>query len=206
MKFQKEMWLSGHISFFIKERKPEVMESFITTYTGKHVNPFKLDLQDIDIRDIAHALSLTCRGNGHVKHFFSVGQHCINCALEAKARGYSDRIILGALLHDASECYISDIPSPLKDSFPEIKRAEDKILDTVMVRFLGTGLLEQEKRMIKIIDRAMLKADLYYLLGDGKPVFAGEYKRKLDYRERPPEDVEKEYLSLFRTYKAKHES
>ena len=56
--------------------------SCITTYTEKHIDPVSLDSRMIDIADIAHALSLICRGNGHVKTFWSVGQHCIACAKE----------------------------------------------------------------------------------------------------------------------------
>ena len=55
----------------------------ITTYTGRHIDPLHPDPDMICIEDIAHALSLICRGNGQVKTFFSVGQHCINCAREA---------------------------------------------------------------------------------------------------------------------------
>ena len=54
--------------------------SYITTYTGKHFDPTAPDMSQVDIADIAHALSLICRGNGQVKTFFSVGQHCVNAA------------------------------------------------------------------------------------------------------------------------------
>ena len=64
------------------------MSDYITTYTGKHIDPVHPISDLICIEDIAHALSLICRGNGQVKTFFSVGQHCINCAREALARGY----------------------------------------------------------------------------------------------------------------------
>lgn len=84
------------------------MSEYITTYTGKHFKPTEPDPELFDIADIAHALSLICRGNGHVKMFWSVGEHCICCAKEAKARGLSDRMVLACLLHDASECYMSD--------------------------------------------------------------------------------------------------
>ncbi len=90
------------------------MPDYITTYGGTHFVPAKPEMDKIHITDIAHALSLICRGSGHVKTFFSVGQHCIHCALEAEARGYSRRIVLACLLHDASEAYISDVPSPFK--------------------------------------------------------------------------------------------
>lgn len=96
------------------------MSNCITTYTGKHFDPTQPEKERICIDDIAHALSLLCRGNGHVKTFFSVGQHCILCAKEAMARGLPRRLALAALLHDASECYMSDVPRPFKKAFPNI--------------------------------------------------------------------------------------
>ena len=59
--------------------------------------------KDILIEDIAHALSLMCRANGHFKEFYSVGQHCIYCCEEAIKRGYSNTVALACLLHDASD-------------------------------------------------------------------------------------------------------
>ena len=95
--------------------------SYITTYTGNHFDPINPDPELINIVDIAHALPMICRGNGQVSTFWSVGEHCILCAKEAVARGYSNRVIEGALLHDASECYMSDVPRPLKQ-FKKIVR------------------------------------------------------------------------------------
>ena len=68
----------------------------ITTYTGRHIDPLHPDPDMICIEDIAHALSLICRGNGQVKTFFSVGQHCINCARAALCRFFPHRT--GAVL------------------------------------------------------------------------------------------------------------
>ena len=69
------------------------MSEYITTYTGLHFRPTEPDSDLIRIQDIAHALSLICRGNGHVQTFWSVGEHCICCAKEAAARGFSERMI-----------------------------------------------------------------------------------------------------------------
>lgn len=101
--------------------------SYITTFTGKHFDPTQPDMTLVDIRDIAHALSLTCRGNGHAKTFFSVAKYCINCALEAEARGYSNRVILGCLIHDASEAYMSDVPEKVNQIIDEFVCSTEKI-------------------------------------------------------------------------------
>lgn len=86
----------------------------INTFTGIHFYPLDPKITEIKTEDIAHALSLICRANGHCSHFYSVAQHSLNCAEEAKIRDYSTRVQLGCLLHDASEAYISDITRPVK--------------------------------------------------------------------------------------------
>lgn len=47
--------------------------SYITTYTGKHFDPIQPEPGLFDLTDISHALSLLCRGNGHMKHFLFRG-------------------------------------------------------------------------------------------------------------------------------------
>ena len=78
------------------------MSDYILTYSKIKFYPLEPIKSDIDIVDIAHALSLITRANGHFKHFYSVAQHSINCYKEAKQRGYSQRVQLGCLMHDAS--------------------------------------------------------------------------------------------------------
>lgn len=175
--------------------------NYITTFTGKHFDPLNPDISQVDIRDIAHALSLTCRGNGHVKTFFSVGQHCINCALEAEQRGCSESIILACLIHDASEAYMSDVPSPFKKSLVEYQKTEEKILDMIYGKFLQEPLSEEEKRVIKCIDNDMLYYDLKELLNEVSEGEAPQIAIKLDYRFVPFEQVENMYLKLYEKWK-----
>lgn len=174
------------------------MSSTITTYTGKPFDPVNPDPACILIEDIAHALSLICRGNGHVKSFWSVGEHCICCAKEARARGLSDRMALACLLHDASECYLSDIPRPFKKELPEYREREDALLEMIDTKFLGSVLSDGEQRLLKEIDDAMLWYDLVYLLGKSQPGEGPTLHIALDYTVRPFQDVETEYLELFR--------
>ena len=104
------------------------MSDHIRTYTGKEFYPMEPDPDAICIEDIAHALPMICRGNGHVHSFWSVGEHCICCAKEAEARGFSNRVILACLLHDASECYMSDVPRPFKKELGFYQEQEEKLL------------------------------------------------------------------------------
>lgn len=176
------------------------MSDCITTYTGKHFDPVHPDENLVCIEDIAHALSLICRGNGHVKTFFSVGQHCINCAKEAEAKGLSDRMILACLLHDASECYLSDVPRPFKKSLKEYNAQEKVLLDLIFKKFLGSTLTEEEQKAVKEIDDAMLWFDLKYLLNESGSEEEPEVHIVIDYTVQPFEKTEKEYLKLFKQF------
>ena len=49
----------------------------ISTYTGRHFDPYHAVAADLDVRDIAHAQSLMTRANGHFPAFYSVGQHSL---------------------------------------------------------------------------------------------------------------------------------
>ena len=108
------------------------MQDYITTYTKKHFTIMEPKMEDIDINDIAHALSLMTRANGHFSQFYSVGQHCVECAYEALERGYSAAVVLGCLLHDGSETYMADITRPLKQHMPEYLSAEEKLQNIIM--------------------------------------------------------------------------
>ena len=179
------------------------MSNYITTYTGKHFEPANPDSDKICIEDIAHALSLICRGNGHVKTFWSVGQHCINCAKEAWARGMLNRMALACLLHDASECYMSDIPRPFKKELPEYHKKEDQLLELIYRKYLGSALTDAEQQQLKEIDDAMLWYDLENLLDETQFGEIPEVHIDLDYTVRSFQDVEKEYLELFYLYSGK---
>ncbi len=175
--------------------------SSITTYTGKHFDPLNPDISMVDIRDVAHALSMLCRGNGHVKSFFSVGQHCINAAREATARGYSKRVILACLLHDAGECYLSDVPRPFKQMLPEYIQAEDALLDLIYEKFLGNKLSAEEKLLVKSVDNDLLYYDLKFLLNEVLEIPAPQLQIELNYTFVPFEVVEQTFLELFEQYR-----
>ena len=174
---------------------------YIRTYTGKEFYPMDPQPEAIDIRDIAHALSMVCRGNGHVNRFFSVAQHCINCAMEAEARGHSQRVILACLIHDASEAYMSDVPRPFKQFLGEYLAQEEKLLEVVYGKLLGSPLTEEEQKILKQIDDDMLYFDLRELLNEPQNGPEPEVHIEINYNFTPFDEVEKKYLDLYEKWK-----
>ena len=95
---------------------------YIHTYTGKKFYALDPQPDDIDIRDIAHALSNLCRFGGHSPMFYSVAEHSV---LVSEAVPVKDA--LWGLLHDASEAYLCDIPRPFKQYLINYKELEECI-------------------------------------------------------------------------------
>lgn len=147
--------------------------SCIKTYSGIMFDPLRPDAELISIADIAHALSMLCRANGHFKRFYSVGQHSINCMREAKARGYTRKIQLACLLHDASEAYLSDVTRPVKAELPKYREIEIPLQNLIWNKWLTEPLTDEEERIVFQIDDAILAHEFLALmdtqLGDTVP-------------------------------------
>lgn len=169
----------------------------IRTYTGVYMDPFEMKPEQVRILDIAHALSLTTRANGHIDHFYSVAQHCINCALEASARGLSSRAQRAALLHDASECYLADVPRPVKHRLSGYAEAEEQVT-AVIERALGIeDLSEDEWRGVKEIDDAMLYYEFLALTGAEVFSEAPVIKMQHDFSQRDMTDVRDQFIAIY---------
>ncbi len=117
---------------------------WIQTAGGRQFWPMDPRPDEVFIDDIAHALSMLCRFGGHCLRFYSVAEHCV-----LMARAATDRhTALWALLHDASEAYLVDVPRPLKPFLIGYDEAEAKIMRAVEYRFkLHLGLPDIVKRM-----------------------------------------------------------
>lgn len=104
--------------------------SWIQTFTGRQFFPLAARVEDIDVRDIAHSLALQSRFNGHCLRFYSVADHSIRVS-----RIVPEADALWALLHDAAEAYIGDLPRPVKANAPEFRGIEDRLLLVVAQAF-----------------------------------------------------------------------
>ncbi len=138
--------------------------SEIMTRSHIMIDPLNPDPALIEIRDIAHSLSMLCRANGHFKSFYSVGQHCINCCKEAAARGHSRKVQLACLLHDASEAYLSDVTRPVKQEIPRYREIEEPLQDTIWLKYLGEPLTVEENRQVFAIDDDILWHEFVQLM------------------------------------------
>ena len=136
----------------------------IMTCSYKMFDPLHPDVDLIDIEDIAHALSMLCRANGHFRTFYSVGQHSINCAREAKARGYSQKVQLACLLHDASEAYLADVTRPVKAELPRYKEIEGPLQDLIWNKWLSAPLTSAENAQVFEIDDHMLAHEFIHIM------------------------------------------
>jgi len=129
---------------------------WIQTFSGKKIYPLNPRIEDIDIADIAHALSMTCRFNGHCKEFYSVAQHSVlvskHCYLP-----------FDGLMHDAAEAYLSDVPAPIKPMLNGFAEIEDKLLKLIFVKF---GLEYPYSDNIKTIDRRLCISEGMALMPD----------------------------------------
>lgn len=101
-------------------------EPYIQVRSGSKFHFLDPQPEEILIEDIAFALSNLTRFNGHVP-FYSVAEHSVFVSHRCQT--------LGALLHDAAEAYLSDIPSPIKQYLPEFQKMEDRILKVIMDKF-----------------------------------------------------------------------
>lgn len=173
----------------------------IRTFAGVDMDPFDPHESEINIGDIAHSLSLLCRANGHISHFFSVAQHCLNCEGEAAARALDEKTRMFCLLHDATECYISDLIRPIKCRFPLYSEAEDR-LSQVIYSALGLSLPTAEQRAaVKSIDDCMLYHE-FSVLGRTKSFDeASSLQGTPDFSFKKPDMVEKEYINRYNILK-----
>lgn len=102
----------------------------------------------LDIKDIAHSLANQCRWSGHSKRFYSVAQHSVLCAMNIHPEFEFE-----ALMHDASEAYLVDIPRPLKPFIPDYKQlqidVENFISDFYLLPYpMSYEVKEMDERML----------------------------------------------------------
>lgn len=123
----------------------------IRTFTGKYIDVFNPKPEDICIEDIAHALSNICRFGGHTFKHYTVAEHSVRVSMIV-----SERNKLAALLHDASEAYLLDIPTPIKKALPDYYKWEYALMEVIAEKF---GFKYPLVNTVMWADELMLEAE-----------------------------------------------
>ncbi|MCA3247338.1 MAG: phosphohydrolase [Azospirillum sp.] len=124
------------------------MTQWIQTFSGIAFWPLDPKPEHVRIADIAHALSMKCRYNGHTRKFYSVAEHSV-----LVSRHVPEEDALWALLHDASEAYLPDVARPIKAAMPGFVEIEARVMRAVCEAY---GLPEAEPISVKAADYAIL--------------------------------------------------
>lgn len=139
---------------------------WLQTVSGRAFYPLDPRPEDIDIGDIAHALSQVCRFGGHCLRAYSVAEHSVRVAQAIRDYGGSHDTQFEGLLHDAAEAYIGDVIWPLKqaEELGGYKRIERAIEHAIADRF---GLPRRKSPIVKHFDLVLLSTEKRDLMSAG---------------------------------------
>ncbi len=122
--------------------------SAILTISGKEINPSDIKASDITIEDVARGLSKVCRYAGQRKEFISVAEHSVYVSTCVPKK-----LALHALLHDAAEAYMGDVPSPIKKLCPDFSAIEEQFDTAVHASFGITKLKGKDLEELRYWDK-----------------------------------------------------
>lgn len=147
-----------------------VRSSALATFTGKLFDPMQPDPNLFELQDIAHALANLCRYNGQTARFYSVAEHsllvCLVVGFRAEAMGLPADEVLRlrrwALVHDATEAYLGDVPSPIK-RLPALQPYRDA--EAHLARLLASwfGLEGDEPSLVTSVDKEICGTEKHWL-------------------------------------------
>jgi 5'-deoxynucleotidase YfbR-like HD superfamily hydrolase len=140
---------------------------YIFTATGTKFFPFDPTPNTVDLLDIDYGLSHKARFSGQTREFYSVATHSVRVAEVVRVRGARPVVVLAALLHDAHEAYLADVPTPLKPfirledgrTWADVERGIQRAIHAKV----GIGVEEisaKEADLIKKADRILLQIEV----------------------------------------------
>lgn len=167
----------------------------IRLYSGAMFDYNDPGASNVGIEDIAHALSHVCRFAGHIRYFYSVAQHAVNCS-----RIVPTEFAFDALMHDTAEAFTNDLPTPLKYAVPMFKDLEVRIETAMSVLFNFQYPLADE---VKLADLQMLQLEKNELKTPGgdwsvlEGIESDHLRRLVDLSPWPPEFAKHAFLQRY---------
>ncbi len=111
------------------------------------------------IEEISRGLANTLRFSGQLGGL-TVAQHSLSVARIARVRRQSKQQELINLLHDASEGYLGDIPTPLKRLLPDYQKLEAEVMGVIHIRLLGRHPFYSELERLHAADRTAFEREV----------------------------------------------
>jgi len=133
----------------------------IQTFTGRPFWPLDPRPDDVDIVDIAHALSMQCRFLGHCKDFYSVAEHSVHVAHQLPP----GPLQMWGLVHDAPEAYLYDFATPVKRKMPGYGDAEGVLMGVIKAKY---GLRGEMPPEVHAADMAVFGAEIRQIMATPK--------------------------------------
>lgn len=171
-------------------------KGWIRTASGRRLDIFNPNPDDILIEDIAHSLSRLCRFNGHINvSHYSVAQHCV-----IVSHIVNSNYAFEGLMHDAAESITGDCISPIKRVLPKFYEIEAVNEAAIRKRF---GLKNSIKcqRAVKRADQIALVAEARDLLKHSDSLWSFTHNIEVDDIAKivalPQKEAEKLFLDRF---------
>lgn len=139
------------------------MNPAILTASGRYFDFTKPAPSAIALNDIATALSRICRFTGHTTKFYSVAQHSV-----LVSHAVPEQYALQGLMHDASEAYLGDVSSPLKQLLPDYRDIEHRVEQAIRERYHLPATLDES---VKFADLRLLVTERRDLMPPPAPYY-----------------------------------
>lgn len=148
----------------------------ILIHSGILFDVFNPICEDITINDVAHPLSHLCRYGGHTPEFYSVAQHSVLCSLQPG----TPQEQMEFLMHDISEAFMVDLPSPIKRNMPIYVQTEENLLKALNSHFKLQYPLSDK---VHKVDRLILEFEYekFFDLKDNNFVFWTSIEAKVKF-------------------------
>lgn len=171
---------------------------WIQTFTDQKFDLLDPQVDQVDIRVIAHALARICRFGGHTRQFYSVAQHSVVVSYHVPPP-----YALHGLLHDAAEAYIGDVVRPLKLVLNQISgnkyRAFEAKIEAAICKRLGIVWTADAEAAVREADELALATEASFLLGKPVDNWTSKFPAPLDAHAAAatPETAELGFLARF---------
>lgn len=134
---------------------------FVQTQSGACVDLLAPDLTDVTLTDLATSLSRLARFLGNTKpgNPYSVAQHSLLVMQILEDQGQPSSLLRAALLHDAHEALMGDIPTPVKRAAGPALAALEARLQVAMFRRFGLAETLAHHPLITWADRVALHSE-----------------------------------------------